>query len=376
PVWNVTPLKLPKHSQPQPPPAVPRKTLQALARPPPGRLDIFSLDPQADGVQRKEFTVEEALFKPATIQGKPPTKPRVYLPKASARGVPTIRTPQLKNRTLKPGEPDMAPTWRRSGPSTPVGDTTGQLDTTSRSPPPQLSAGEAVASLPSSTTRADHDTARSRPPKMPAGSGVAFYSTGNEPQSAPASGVTFTVTSELENGSRTSGAAGSTSNQLPPPSVVNGATTSPEFALPSLVAPSKGDNKSSPESTDRGPVTPPQSSPWHSGKSRLPVKESPARAPDPEHLKAVWSQTANSGLHPVNSLEGIADDLQLGFTLQEVKSEDGATPPPSLPHAPSRMSLSDVTRAFQTVPGSAPAAQQKSPPPASSPPVARAPSSS
>ena len=86
----------------------------------------------------------------------------------------------------------------------------------------------------------------------------------------------------------------------------------------------------------------------------MPLKDSPARGPDPEHLKAVWSQTSNkSGLHSVNSLEGIADDLTaLPFTLQEVKSEDGETPPPSISAAPSRMSLHDVTKAFQQVPSS------------------------
>ena len=47
------------------------------------------------------------------------------------------------------------------------------------------------------------------------------------------------------------------------------------------------------------------------------AKESPARAPDPEHLKAVWSQTAaQEALPVVNSLEGIADDLTaVPFTL-------------------------------------------------------------
>ena len=56
----------------------------------------------------------------------------------------------------------------------------------------------------------------------------------------------------------------------------------------------------------------------------------------------------------VNSLEGIADDLTaLPFTLQDVKSEDGETPPPtSASNAPSKMSLHDVTRAFQQVPTS------------------------
>lgn len=84
------------------------------------------------------------------------------------------------------------------------------------------------------------------------------------------------------------------------------------------------------------------------------AKESPARAPDPEHLKAVWSQTAaQEALPVVNSLEGIADDLTaVPFTLQEVKSEDGETPPPSGSGPPSRMSIHEVTRAFQQVPSS------------------------
>lgn len=103
-------------------------------------------------------------------------------------------------------------------------------------------------------------------------------------------------------------------------------------------------------------MTPPSqhNSPWTRTSLSMPLKESPARGPDPEHLKAVWSQTSNkSGLHSVNSLEGIADDLTaLPFTLQEVKSEDGETPPPSVSAAPSRMSLHDVTKAFQQVPSS------------------------
>lgn len=55
----------------------------------------------------------------------------------------------------------------------------------------------------------------------------------------------------------------------------------------------------------------------------------------------------------VNSLEGIADDLTaLPFTLQDVKSEDGETPPPTASNIPSKLSLHDVTRAFQQVPTS------------------------
>lgn len=113
--------------------------------------------------------------------------------------------------------------------------------------------------------------------------------------------------------------------------------------------------------------------------ARAPAKDSPARAPDPEHLKAVWSQPSSKiGIHSVNSLEGIADDLTaLPFTLQDVKSEDGETPPPSLPNGPSRMSLHDVRRAFQQVPTSSTTAQTPSrdratiSPPSTHAPVAR-----
>lgn len=84
------------------------------------------------------------------------------------------------------------------------------------------------------------------------------------------------------------------------------------------------------------------------------MKESPVRQPDPEQLKLLWSQTSEKVDVPVvNSLEGIADDLpSVPFTLQEVKSEDGETPPPTGSNGPgpSRMSLHDVTRAFQLVP--------------------------
>ena len=94
------------------------------------------------------------------------------------------------------------------------------------------------------------------------------------------------------------------------------------------------------------PATPPSQS------SSAAWVRSPARV-DPEHLKAVWSQTPDKdGLPTVNSLKGIADDLStVPFSIHEVKSEDGGTPPLPGPVAPpSRMSASEVTRAFQTVP--------------------------
>lgn len=122
----------------------------------------------------------------------------------------------------------------------------------------------------------------------------------------------------------------------------------------------------------------PHAAPWPRTPLALGVnvKESPVRGPDPEHLKALWSSTSHpSQLHPVNSLEGIADDLiSVPFTLQDVKSEDGETPPPTMT-GPSRMSLHDVTRAFQQVPSSSTVTPLRPTisPPTTTAPVARPP---
>lgn len=109
------------------------------------------------------------------------------------------------------------------------------------------------------------------------------------------------------------------------------------------------------------------------------MKDSPSRAPDPEHLKAVWSQpSSKADIKPVNSLEAIADDLTpLPFVLPDVKSSEGTTPSPSLSSAPSRMSIHEVTRAFQQVPTSAAAQLSRDKaqisPPTTNAPVARPP---
>lgn len=117
------------------------------------------------------------------------------------------------------------------------------------------------------------------------------------------------------------------------------------------------------------PATPPSthsSSAWGKSPLTFSLKDSPARsAPDPEHLKAVWSQASGRPAGSTsNSLKGIADDLpSIPFTVQDMKSEDGETPPPTAPApAPPRLSLQEVTRAFQQVPD-APAQSTSSRPP-------------
>lgn len=117
-------------------------------------------------------------------------------------------------------------------------------------------------------------------------------------------------------------------------------------------------------------MTPPSTHPssaWGKSPLTFSLKDSPARsAPDPEHLKAVWSQAPGRPLGSTsNSLKGIADDLpSIPFTVQDMKSEDGGTPPPTAPApAPSRLSLQEVTRAFQQVPDAPPQSTSSRPPP-------------
>lgn len=78
----------------------------------------------------------------------------------------------------------------------------------------------------------------------------------------------------------------------------------------------------------------------------------------------MWSQTSDkTDLPASNSLEGIADDLSAlqRFTLQDVKS-DGGTPPLPPPVSQMRMSLSEVTKAFQQVPTSSSNSTEHAPP--------------
>ncbi|KAF8559321.1 hypothetical protein OG21DRAFT_724019 [Imleria badia] len=146
--------------------------------------------------------------------------------------------------------------------------------------------------------------------------------------------------------------------------------------LPTLSLITQADGKVSEESTERSLRTPASASfstTWSKSPLSFSNKDSPARAPDPEHLKAVWSQTADKEqVSAVNSLEGIADDLTaLPFTLQDVKSEDGETPPPTSAAVASKISLHDVTRAFQQVP--TPSNVPSHRPPPVSPPAANGP---
>ncbi|KAK7064503.1 hypothetical protein R3P38DRAFT_2824912 [Favolaschia claudopus] len=409
PAWNTFAVRLPKVSQPLEP--VNRKQMLLCARSAVVRWDVLSFDPPVEGMSRKEFTVNEVLFRKTAFKGK--SKYKVLIPDRSA-GAPRVHipmSPRAVNGAVPFGRPpapaDSLTSWRRQAPAYSAESEAG-LSTMSRSPPPEVPSDPNVASiprpdaLPSSKSEDVFGPVRPRSqPKMPVGSAVGFYRDSRidvaEPDTTPA--VNFFVNSELENPTR-SGAEHSkakpsilvsspaASSALGPgdlltskhfTSIASGLkpspTSSPEIGIPTLMGNNKTESKSSDDSTDRTPITPPShhTASWARSSLNLSLKDSPLRGPDPEHLKAVWSQTSNNGgLHAVNSLEGIADDLTaIPFTLQDVKSEDGGTPPPPTT-APSRMSLTDVTRAFQQVPSSSSSSLRPTiSPPSTTAPVAR-----
>ncbi|KAK7463860.1 hypothetical protein VKT23_005795 [Stygiomarasmius scandens] len=382
PAWNSYTVRLPKVSQPLPP--IHKRQIGAFYRPQSLRWDILSFVPPVEGMSRREFSLNDVLFRrPYGFKGK--FKFRVSLPKnkispsMSKAGPSSSQSLSTKPASAfgKPLAADGASTWRKPTPSPVkvVNSVDTELSTTSRSPPPELEgAGNAATVKPPKGEDSTVILIRARSqPKMPEGSGVAYYRDSKviSAVSGRKSSVSFFATSESETANASQSTSTSTLKTEAPvanlpsePSVIqppldtasskSSASTTGSFAIPSLVKSSKAESKSSGDSPDRVPITPPShqsATPWSS--ITLSIKESPIRGPDPEHLKAVWSQTSNeAGLHPVNSLEGIADDLTLPFTIQDVKSEDGETPPPTTSTAPSRMSLHDVTRAFQQVPSS------------------------
>ncbi|KZT19377.1 hypothetical protein NEOLEDRAFT_1183420 [Neolentinus lepideus HHB14362 ss-1] len=404
PAWNAFVVRLPKQSRPVEP--LPKRQITQLRNNPhPIWWDILSWNPPVEGMSRRLLSVDAVLFP----RGKP--RYRVLLPRIRSAGTepgsdsqgllgPTVNLPFLStskaigNSALsvgafgRPRGADTAMSWRQA-PRTSTEQRAMEsssfdpgLETVSRSPPP-----DPPLALPSSrpgdlvhgaAPEAQESRSRSQP-KMPFGSGVAFYKDArvNFASADVKPSVNFTVTSELEEletipSMKTQRSSGiileqmsAASTDVPPvsvtsPPVMNGFKThrpKVDRTLPDDLqdmSPRKAQDEPTSKADSVSQTTHAADTTWGKSSLMLSVKDSLARGPDPEHLKAVWSQASDkANLPSINSLEGIGDDLTaLPFTVTEVKSEDGETPPPTAPGISSRMSVQDVTRAFQQVPSS------------------------
>ncbi|KAJ7783421.1 hypothetical protein DFH07DRAFT_787665, partial [Mycena maculata] len=310
PAWNTFIVRLPKISQALEP--VNRKQLLLANRPTQFRWDVLSFDPPVEGMSRREFTVNEILFRRAGFKGK--NKYKVLLPSTKTTG-PRVNIPMSPrvNGVGAFGRPsaDGLLTWRKPLASASNLESETGLSTMSRSPPPELPSDPSVASIPrtdvlvSSKSEDVFGPSRSRSqPKMPAGSAVAFYRDSRvdavEPDAKPL--VNFIVSSELED-SRQSSENNTPSKSKPSIMVsspasnslalseslssgskpfaprVNGfqasPTSSPEIGMPSLMSNSKTESKSSDDSTDRTPITPPfhHSASWARSSLNISVKD-------------------------------------------------------------------------------------------------------
>ncbi|KAI0823015.1 hypothetical protein BC628DRAFT_1385840 [Trametes gibbosa] len=366
PAWKIFHAKLPHVHRPLAP--SPRTELvwpRGLRYP---RLEVYSFNPPIELLARRDATVTDVIFsRPPLVRGQP--KYFVSIPRrrlnrrgSGAEASPVVNLPFTPVRTRAPGLPkestsSAVSSWRKAPASItttwpPVRDEAKEeagLDTVSRSPPPEApSPSTGLISAKSKTE-----------PKLPIGSDVAFYRNARvETVAESKPPVQFIVTSELENEpkgqSREAQPLRPTSVNVTPVALAVGSELERQAPIARVVT--------------NGTVTPPPQppsalSPWPKSSKAFSTKESPARAPDPEHLKAVWSQTSDKAqIQPVNSLKSIADDLTgVPFTLQEVKSDDGETPPPSGAGPWSRMTSHEVTRAFQQVPSSSSSSSQRPP---------------
>lgn len=90
--------------------------------------------------------------------------------------------------------------------------------------------------------------------------------------------------------------------------------------------------------------------PWAKSPKEASTKDAPVRAADAtEHLKTVWSTTANQSEKPSSTiLEEFPSDLVAPVPVRDTKLEQTVATSTHIVHP--KISLSDVTRSFQQVP--------------------------
>lgn len=187
PAWNAFTVRLPKISKQVD--IVSKRQLSLFSKPSFTRWDVLSFDPPVEGMTRKDFSLNDVLFRafkpnPA-YKGKiryrvvlPPRPPLVHM--ASSR---SEASKPVGGAFGKPSSANAVSSWRSVAPKA------------SEPPPPPPPPPEPAAILTSPAK-----TERAKLPKMPVGSSVAFYRDSQvvhvESDSKPS--VSFIVTSELE----------------------------------------------------------------------------------------------------------------------------------------------------------------------------------
>lgn len=287
------------------------------------RFDVLSFDPPVKGMSRRMFVVEEHLFDPLQMR----------------KGVPVYRV-LLPGGVVPPALPEPAETVQALPlPSTP--------------PPPT-----AAKALPSGTSSSANPNGPPAPPVRP---------------------PLFSRTSRAmdEDNWRRNAAPVTSSPAATPAKVDAGSALHKPATLPvCLTRATIWSPLTLKQDSDPSKSSPALSAHWGQTALALPMTtSSPNSRPDPS-LRQLWSQNLDKGGKlAANSLQGIADEpTPLSFTMQEMKSDYGETPPATTASGAStsttpttRMSVADVHSAFRTVPALSPSSRP-SPIPSRPPP--------
>ena len=223
PPWAYT-VRFPEASYPIE--SLSRKQMHLWKSPPSQvRWDILSFDPPVENMTRKDFSLNDILFRKLPIL-KGRHRYKVVLPKPTLlRSMSGISEPINPKGTLpakpsankfafgafgKPREADDVASWRQRPSASDSGEKAQdcleveQLETVSRSPPPDNDATATIdisskADSPVVVSGSIDGSLKPRTqPKMPAGVGVAFYRDSQSDGVHVKSPVQFIVTSELE----------------------------------------------------------------------------------------------------------------------------------------------------------------------------------
>jgi serine/arginine repetitive matrix protein 2 len=173
------------------------------------RWDILTWDPPVEGMSKRDFSLNEVLFRKTTgIKGRP--RPRVNLPRS---GNSRFRGKSPSTGAFgRPRGGDDAQTWRRSEPLqevTEVPEPSNALETVSVSPPPVpqeeiKTPNSPVTTTPQLRVGASENLGRQKAQrKTLVVDDVGFYRSRTDvPGAEAATAVSFTVSSELDDGSR------------------------------------------------------------------------------------------------------------------------------------------------------------------------------
>ncbi|KDN49414.1 hypothetical protein RSAG8_02116, partial [Rhizoctonia solani AG-8 WAC10335] len=385
PAWKTLTVLISKNSIARPPMSKKQAGLAKLP-PMPVRWDILTWDPPVERMSNRTLSRDDMLFPKIYFRGV--LSARVHLPSTSSVAkqsestqrrltatidVKSSRSPSAVTRPLPKSPAFMDTQWRKqpvaAAPPTEnvleLQNTTpapgeGQLETTSRSPPPYHQA-DRERGKPNASSAGPTPSTTKVLPKPSRNPDVIFHRSLHEKRPSNPPTVSFTVSSELDEVPIKPEEIAVTKNKVNDSAEVkedapvhSGEDSSGEKSEQT----GSGGKTQSPTPNSSVLMTPPVkvTTPWQPSNSRL---------PDNEFIKSVWQHTSpKDATAAENSLRGLSDDFpssSIPHSVQEMKTEDeGLKSSQPTTSAPSRVPH-NAHRAFQIPTSPAPMHMQTYP---------------